>query len=393
MAKKRGQGTGSITEITTGRHKGKYQARIDLGRDESGKRKRPSKYFNLKRDAEKWVRENLNDVDNNAYIEPSNITVGQWLTTWCKDYKKRSVRPGSYVKFIIATERHIGLKIGHIKLKDLRPEAVQRMINEWIDEGLGTEAIKKNMEILRLALRQACENELIKKNVAVNAKLPKGKKTNRRVFTPEEQTRFLEAIKGHSRQEIFVLLLATGLRISEALALTWDDIDFDNNTLSVNKGMVYVPEDYSTKRKNQHKKIVGPPKTKSSYRIVPLLPSVVQMLKEYKENQALIEKCQTFRDNNLVFCNNQTGEHLVPNGISQQLKRMLKIAGVSTDGFGLHNLRHTFATRGLEKDVELRVMQELLGHSSIKMTADLYTHVLPDKKTASILKLEDTINI
>ena len=392
MAKKRGQGEGSITYIPK---KKLYQARVDLGRDSNGKRQRLAKYTKTKKEAQEWLVDVRGEVKNDTFIEPTTITVKQWLDIWLRDYKKNTYRPSGYMTAVTYIDLHIAPKIGNIKLQDLRPETIQRVVNDWIDEGLKATTALSIYAILSTALKQALENELIRKNPAAKTKLPKIEKPVRRVFTVDEQERFLEVVKNHCRKEFYVLILATGLRIGEALSLTWDDIDFTENILSVNKSVTYgVARDYNNKRKDENKWefIIGPPKTKTSYRTIPLLPGIVSMLKTLKGRQES-EIGNEYVRRNLVFCNNETGNYLYKCSVNQTFKKCLEKAGVDSKGFSIHCLRHTFATRGLENGIEMRVMQELLGHTSLKMTADLYTHVLPDKKAASIFKLESTIKI
>ena len=157
--------------------------------------------------------------------------------------------------------------------------------------------------------------------------------------------------------------------------------------MSVNKTIVYATDPYNSNSKKSVS--IGTPKTKAGYRIIPLIPDIVDMLREHKELQGAIVGNVDY-----VFCtmfNGSAGQLVSASSIDKVIRRTAKKAGI--ENLSAHCLRHTFATRGLENGIPLKVMQELLGHSSIKMTADLYTHVLPETKQAEIMKLADTIRL
>lgn len=376
MAKKRGQGEGSITKLQNGT----YQARISTGYNENGKRQRKAKYFKTKKEAQEWLLEVRNEVKNDTYIEPSKMTVGQWIDIWLHEYKKRSVKPQTYEDYYCMNNAHIKPLLGMYKLNDLRTDIIQKYINELSNKKLSVTTIRHVYVILHCALQQAVNVELIKKNVANSVILPKSIKNEVKVLSLKEQESFIEYAKTVPQSELFILALATGLRQGELLALTWDDIDFENSILKVNKTQVEF-KDYDEPN-SKYRIDYNPPKTKSSNRTVPLLPEIVVMLKDMKEKQ-----CKSL-DTNLLFYNYK-GKALYSTVIRKRFHRIMNMAGI--EGLHFHCLRHTFATRCLENGVELRVVQEFLGHSSINMTANLYTHVLPDKKKDSIMKLQNTI--
>ena len=379
MAKKRGQGEGSITKMPNGT----FQARIEMGRNENGNRIRKARYFKLKKEAQEWLLHIRNDIKNDAYIEPSKMTVAQWLEIWLLEYKKNHIKPKTYLNYHINVEKHIKPLLGKHFLKDLRGDTVQKFINDLSKEkGLGASVVKNIKTILYSALEQACENGLIAKNPASHVKLPRHEKPEIEVLTLEEQQRFIGIAQNRYHGEIFILILATGLRIGEALALTWNDIDFEKNLLRVNKTVCEVrdPDDPNDK----WRVIYGSPKTKSSIRTIPLLPDIANMLKLAHQKSG-----ESRLGNEFIF-KTRTGNTIRHSSAHRKFKDILKKADITN--MHIHCLRHTFATRGLEQGIELKIMQELLGHSSINMTADLYTHVLPDKKYESILKLAGTIN-
>lgn len=398
---KRGQGEGTISK----RSDGTWWARITVGRTPEGKQKRKAFYGKTRKEVQEKLTAALNDINNHVYIEPSKMTIEQWIEIWLNDYKKNSLKPTTYINYQRFYKNYISPIIGKYQLKDLRNVHIQQIINTMVDRGLRSSTIEFLYIIISSALKQAVKNNMIGKNVAENVILPKCIRAEKRALTPEEQDKFIEVAKSDCHGEFYILALATGMRHGELLALTWDDIDFNNAVLSINKTL-YMNKDMDSENV-KWKFEVGTPKTESSKRIIPLLPSIVTMLKDLKKKQELI-KGETdatryskaykgslqrrYVDNNLVFCTFE-GKPLRQSDMRQRFVKLLGEAGIVETGLNIHSLRHTFATRGLENGIELKVMQELLGHSSIKMTADLYTHVLPSKKKNSILKLEQTIKL
>lgn len=381
MANKRGQGEGSISQ----RPDGTWWARITLGKDEDGKQKRKAFYGKTRKEVQQKLTAALNDVNNDTFIDPTNMTVAQWLDVWMREYKQKSIKVSSYANYMNVIKYNILPALGTRKLKDLRQFDIQKMVNDLSNKGLCRGYIERSHIVMNQALKQAVANELISKNVAQGVKIPReDKKHERRVLTPEEQERFVAKAKTSYSGEVFIFALATGMRIGEILALTWDDIDFDDGIVSVNKTLVCT-EDYNM-TEPKYTYLINSPKTVSGYRTIPLLPEIKNMLVDIREARRL----RQFDDNNLVFCN-QKGRSFIFSSIRRTLRRLGDSVGI--ERLTPHCLRHTFATRGLENGIPLRVMQELLGHASLSMTADLYTHVLPDTKKGSIMKLENTIRL
>ena len=375
--RKRGQGEGSITWIE---EKKMYQARITSGYDANGKQKRQAKYFKTKKEAKEWLAGVKSERDKGTYIEPSKMTVGQWVDVWMVEYKEKSLKPTTLRYYSIYIRLYIKPMLGDIKLQALRRDSVQKFVNDLSQKGLSRGSIGLINGIVVAALNQAQINELVVRNVALNITYPKHEPKKARVFTPEEQERFITAAKDAYMGDMFLLILATGLRFGEAAALTWNDVDFKENILHVNKTQFEVESTHIGGSKQIQ---YGTPKTKDSYRSVPLLPDAVKILNEVRDEQ---ERLGLKSD--LIFLNlNGVGRRHCNSRI--QFRNILSSAGI--ENASIHTLRHTFATRGLESGIELKVMQELLGHASLKMTADLYTHVLPEKKKDSVLKLTSAI--
>jgi len=375
---KRGQGEGTISK----RPDGTWWARITLGKDENGKQKRRAFYGKTRAEVQQKLTAALNDVNNDKYIEPSKMTLAQWLEAWMKEYKRNYLRASSFYNIYQYVHGIIIPRIGSVKLKDMKRESVQRFINGLIDDGYKATTVKVYHGALSGALKQAYENGLIADNPAVGSKLPLEKKEEKRVFTQEEQAAFVKVAKDSIQGQVCIFILCTGLRIGECLALEWNDIDFIEKTVRISKTITVTRNPYD---KSAQTSGVAEPKTQSGNRTIPLLPSALVLLEIIKANQIIL--------NDKIFCN-AIGEPIKDSFVRYYLRLFLEQIGIDKqEKFTVHSLRHTFATRGLENGIELRVMQELLGHASMSMTADLYTHVLPEKKKESMMKMEGTVEI
>lgn len=370
MAKKiRGQGEGNIRQ----RKDGSWEARYSLGVDANGKQIRKSIYGKSRQEVSKRLTKILNEINMNVYIDPSKLTIREWIEIWLKDYKKNSVSPKTYESYKEMLDRHIIPHLKDVYLKDLRAEQIQVVFNKM--KGLSDRTIKYTKTIFNMALKRAKKSKLISDNPCDYIELPKGKpKKEIVIFTEEQQQEFLKAIDGHQYQVPFLLLISTGLRVGELLALTWNDVDTKNNTINVNKTLSRTDEE-----------LFNPPKTDTSNRVIPILPVIMESLKSHKVQQNIIKlkAGKDYNSNNLVFTN-IFGYPVSFSSFSKSLKRLLKKNGLPE--LSPHKLRHTFATRGLESGMDMKELQILLGHSTMKLTSDTYTHVLDKQKKKAMDK-------
>lgn len=195
---------------------------------------------------------------------------------------------------------------------------------------------------------------------------------------------FIESIKCEFLEMLFLTALDTGLREGELFALTWNDIDFENSHINVNKSYKLV-KNVDT---GEYKDIIQLPKTKNSIRIVPIPNHLIAKLKQYKLHQKALklEMANLYNDKNLVFCN-MYGNYLSSSNVLKKFKKVLKENNLDQRKF--HDLRHTYATRLFELGEDPKTVQKLLGHSSISITLDTYTHVLADMKEKAVSKLNN----
>jgi len=376
VAKKRGKGEGSIRQRPDGRWEARYTYR------QGYKSESKSIYGKTQEEVRKKLQKVLADINYGAHIEDTKITVGAWLEIYLNDIKKLSIKQSTHNNYS-GLYRHLkDAPISKIPLKSLRADDIQKFINDKSKTDLSARSIKHIHTFLRAALEQAVKQDLIVKNVAKMVTLPKIPKYERRILSVEEQASLVKVLDTEDMGFAILFCLMTGLRRGELFGLRWSDVDFKTGRISINQSLARLKcED------GKSRLIFGTPKTKSSVRTIPLLPELVIKLKAHQKRQ--IEKRfklgDKWQQNDLVFCS-EFGTPYDPNNLKRPLTRLTERAGI-TEYIGIHALRHTFATRALENGIPLKVVSEMLGHSSIAMTADIYSHVSFDLMENEIQKL------
>ncbi|HGU6173228.1 TPA: tyrosine-type recombinase/integrase [Escherichia coli] len=363
--------SGHIEQI----RKGYFRVVVEAGRDPAtGKRKRIVRYVEgRKADAEELLAKLQVDYREGSYVEPNKITVGEWIETWLNTYKKMDLRQNTWEIYKINFETHIKSALGAMYLQQLRAEHIQNLYQQKLEEGKSPATIHKIHDIIRGALKQAVKNKLILHNPAEAVVLPKRKQKEIKVLTKEQQEKFLKVLEEDRLGAAFLTLLMTGIRRSELLALTWEDIDFQKKTITITKGLVY------TKEKGL---VVEEPKTEKSKRTIPIPNMLLQYLRRHQIK--MLEEGNYAKDKP-VFCS-QNGTYINPRNLNRKYYELCKKAEI--EDVNLHALRHTFATMLLEAGVNLKVVQELLGHTRISTTADIYSHVAPEIKRNAVQKIE-----
>jgi len=390
MAKKRGNGEGTICR----RKDGVWCAAITAGRDpETGKLKRFYFYGKTRQEVAEKLARALGDVRTGTFLEPSRVTVGQWLDTWLNEYKKPpKIRPTTWDSYEMHIRVHIKPAIGVLPLRQLQPHHLQRLYNEKFAAGrvdgrggLSTRTVEIIHTIMHAALDQAVKEGLVARNVAEATTLPKKEKGEPRALTPEEQERVFAALDNDRLGAAFVLALGSGLRRGEILALRWQDVDLKEGALRVRRCLVRTrdPEDPTRWVLAFHE-----PKTAKGRRSIPIPRWAVAALKAHKvrQNQEKLRLGGAYQDADLVFAT-EDGRPICPRDFNRRFDRLKALAGLPED-VTLHSLRHTYATRLLEAGEHPKVVQELLGHAQIGLTLDTYSHVLPELKKSAAAKLE-----
>ncbi|WP_282804671.1 tyrosine-type recombinase/integrase [Clostridium tetani] len=278
-----------------------------------------------------------------------------------------------------------------IKLNELVPSDIQEYYNDLLISGKSIASIRNLNKLIAPCIRYAYDSNRIIKDFSRAIVIPKDKEDDKlnkvndvQPFSLEEQLKFIEAIKGHELEMLFLTALDTGLRQGELFALTWNDIDFNSRCIRVNKSFKSI-RNIST---GKYEGVVQTPKTNKSIRLVPIPVHLIDKLKQYRLHQKALQlkMANLYQDNTLVFCN-KFGKYLDSSNILKKFKKILNANELQDRKF--HDLRHTYATRLFELGEEPKTVQTLLGHSNISITLDTYTHVLDSLKVKAISKLDD----
>lgn len=346
------------------------------------------------KEVEKKLRNALYEVEHGIHSRPEKIVLNSWFDTWIKEYKGESIKPETLKLYNHAYQTYIKPHVGSKKLKDIRPEHMQKVFNKMVRENYSSSTIDLARIMIAGCLRQAVKNDILLKNPMDSVTITKKrKKTETAALTRDQQNEFLKELKGTYMEAFYATAFSTGMRIGELAGLTWDCVDFKKKIIKVEKTLNHrSTKDYT----------YGTPKTERSNRVVPLLPQIAKLLKQYRKLQlekslqhgedwyVASKKCKK-EFGNLVFTNergkpmNQYYARMYTKKYVTKINKRKKEDFI--EPFYPHTMRHAFATRAIENGMDYNTLKEILGHSSLSMTMDLYAHVLPDTKNEQIQKI------
>ena len=320
-----------------------------------------------------------------------DMTVDAWFNRWLKDVVGNRA-PNTLRNYRERYEHNVQPFIGSMLLRDVKPMDCQMILNAMESDYAGS-TIRQTYMTMGTFFKSAKDNGFIDRHPMDGVRYTKPVRAvdDIHFLTVDEQKRFLEAAKGSHNYAQYALILETGLRTGEMIGLTWDAIDWEKHTLTVNKTLEY-----------RHKQGVwraGPPKTESSYRTIPLADTAYDILREiydtreYRNESKDLSTILTFMDRktgqkrklvmrDLVFINWRTGMPAKNSSYDTHLYKLCDEAGIKR--FCMHALRHTYATRAIESGMQPKVLQKLLGHASSKTTMDRYVHVTDDSMQKAV---------
>lgn len=316
------------------------------------------------------------------------ITLDMWFKRWMDIYKKKSVRPGTIRLYTHIYNKNISPFVGNFKINSLTKSDIQGVVDSASDSGYKYERQDKIKVILNDLFNRAIEDDLMLKNPAKGIKLRADREINAKALTIGEEEAFLNASQGTFYDNMFRVAINTGLRPGELFALTTADIDLNNKFIDVNKTLVYqkyLDDDCKTFH-------IEPPKTKQSYRKVPMNSECVKYIERQLELKKIMAKKRPKEQNDYLFVtkfNTPLNSQIYSDAIRAVIREINIMRPVENEmpNFSGHTLRHTFATRCFEAGVQPKVVQSYLGHATLKMTMDLYTHVTEDKATEDIERI------
>lgn len=377
--KRRGNTAGQIIP----RGEDTWLVRIFMGRDGDGKRRYLNKTIRgKKKDAQDYLSKTLTAINSGTFVEPSPLTVDEYLDKWLESAARPRLSERTYADYSELLKRYVRSKLGGRKLSQLRPLEIQALYSEMQERGLSARTVRVTHVVLSSALKQAVRWHMLPLNPAQACELPKRTRREMKSLTPEEATVFLKEAKADPHGLIFAFALATGMRPEEYLALQWKDVDLQKGTATVQRTLCW-------RRQKGGGWYFGEPKTSQSRRTIPLPASLVKELIQHKRRQAesRLRLGPEYQPYELVFAT-AAGGPLHPENLNARNFKTVRDRAKLPSNVTLYTLRHTCATLLLLAGENAKVISERLGHSSIVMTLDIYSHVLPSMQQAATEKLE-----
>ncbi|MCH5249420.1 MAG: site-specific integrase [Lachnospiraceae bacterium] len=320
-------------------------------------------------------------IEHGRTEKSNNMSFAEWFREWMDKYKKNTVKMGTINVYNKHYSIYLDKPLGGRRLVDINAEDIQELLNNMANEGYSDNTIKLTYCILSGIFKQAYKNELIPKDPFIRITRPRGTKAKERVaFTKEQQELYMYYAQGSHLCNLFQLAICTGMRNGELAGLLWSDIDFKNRVIHVRHTLIV---------KDSGGYVLDTPKTRTSVRDIPMIGKAYDILRaQEKDYRRMNNGITGIKSNDFVFSvmNEPIRRKTISREIECMLERM-RADGVEFPYFTLHATRHTFATRCIEEGMQPQVLKTILGHATLGMTMDLYSHVLPDFKRDAMEKV------
>jgi integrase len=369
-AKKRANGEGSISQHPDGR----WWARLTLA---NGKRK--AFYGRTRKEVQQKLTAALRDQQQGLPVVGERQTVAQFFARWLEDTAKHRVRPSTFRRYEEFTRLRVVPTLGKLPLAKLTPQHLSHLYAAQLDGGLSPRTVEFLHRTVHAALKEAVQWGLIARNPAAAVKAPRPKPPPIRPLDQTQAAALLAAAEDDPLEALYVLAIMLGMRQGELLGLQWADVDWE-------AGRVQVRHTLQWRKGGEWS--LDEPKTGHSRRTIRLPATALQALRAHRARQAeqRLAVGPAWDDHDLVFCN-ALGRPIEPtNLLHRSFKRLLDRSKLSRIRF--HDLRHTYATLALRSGVLVKVVSETLGHASIALTLDTYSHVLPDMQDDAATRME-----
>ena len=374
MAKRRKSGEGMIRKRADGR----WEGRIVIGYDEKNLPITKNVTAKTKRECVEKLNALKESLGKSTEKIRVDMTFGEWLDFWYQTYSKPALRPTTQAGYENHIYKHILPTIGKIPLQELTASDLQQFYAnlkksgrltraDIYGKGLSDRSVRACHACCRTALDKAVSEKLIRKNPAIECKLPPKRDREMQVLTAEEMRRVLIQAREEGYYEMLLLDLSTGMRRGELLALQWEDIDFETGAVRIDKQVQAIGGEL----------IVSPPKTKSSSRTVLLPPPLLAIFREYRKtvNSRWVFPSPVKEDSPRD-----------PTTCRKRLSAILEHAGCKHVRF--HDLRHTFSTQAIQYGMDVKTLAATLGHSSVETTLNVYSHVTDEMQKSAARKID-----
>jgi integrase len=372
---KRGNGEGSISKRSGGGWMAQYYVLSG-----TGGRERRTLYARTRTEAARKLARVIGERDTGFVVDAGKLTVGDYLERWLKDSVKGTVRTSTYEAYRYMVEPHLVPFLGALKLRDINPVHVRALYREKLEAGLSAATVRKMHAVLNKAMKQAVMDGLVHRNVCDAVRPPRLVRKEIRPLDPEQAGALLRAAASDRLEALYVLAVHTGMREGELLGLKWEDVSLDGEepVLRLRRALV----------REAGKVALGELKTPKSRRQVRLTRAAAGALRAHLARQMEeIERAgPSYRPGGLVFAT-ESGSPINPSNLRRRsFKPLLRRAGLANIRF--HDLRHTCATLLLTRNVHPKLVQELLGHATISVTLDTYSHFLPSMGDQTVTAME-----
>lgn len=402
----RAAGEGTVYE---NKKLGRWEAQCTYRDPSTGKVKRKKLVAKGQKEVAAKARAFIHNLENGLLPDSDKLTVWTWLERWLSDYIKPNVRVKSYEKYESTLRCYIKPALGNVIITKLKTPDVQRVFNSLLTSGgrnktgVSTSTVRAVRRFLSMAFEKGVQVGILRKNIIKVTDPPRLVKEEIHPLTEEQAEKLMQVakegeyiywgLKQRQRtspeneyyiamaQIVVMIAVGTGMRLGEIFGLKWTDIDSEANTVNIQRSLV------STSKKGM---VLGDPKTKGSRRRVAITGQLSKALELYqKDVERFSGTLGDKYDNkeNLIFTNMFGKPVDTTNFTERYFKRMVRQAGLE-NGFSFHDLRHTHATLLLKQGVNVKVISERLGHSTIQMTLDTYSHLMPDMQETAVKALE-----
>jgi integrase len=358
---------------------GLFLVSVFLGKDANGKRRYVAKQIKgAKKDAQTYLNNALREIDSGTFVEPTSFTVNSYLDRWLETAARPRVSRRTADGYAALLKRYVREPLGQRRLDKVQPLDIQKVYGEMQARGLSARIVRHTHSALHNALKQAVKWGILSRNPSDLVELPRVPHKERRVLSPAEAASFLEFADVMPHGLIFEFALLTGMRPEEYLALQWSDVDFERATAQVRRALVRHKKSWSFEE----------PKTARSRRTVFLPAPLLHKLATHKRKQAegRLKLGAAWQAFDLVFCSDEGTPLSIPNITYRYFRPILTKAKLPR--IRLYDLRHTCATLLLIAEENPKVVSERLGHSTIVLTLDTYSHVLPTMQQGATARLE-----
>ena len=379
---KNDNGFGSIRQ----RKDGRWEAHLQVGVLPNGKPDRVSVYGKSETEIKRKLKSLLRTGSESTSEQRKKTTLSEYIVSWLEKFKKNELKASSYDRLETIIKKHIVPFNGNIQLQAITSLDIQEHINTMKAEGYSYSSIKKVYEGYNAALRQALYEDLIKKNPCYAVTLPHRDEIDLKeisILNSDEELIFVNETKRRYGNEknvyrlgyAFILILNTGIRIGEALALTWEKVDFHKRIIFINANIGLVKNRYKQDDSKNYIMVEGTTKSKSGNRKIPLNDEALEALLELKKITGGYKYVMSTSKNRII----------TPHSIANTINCIYNHCGIEKRG--IHALRHTFASKLFQKNVDVKIISKLLGHNDVNITYNTYIHLIEDHVTEAVALL------